>query len=391
LRAIAFATYEHQHWRPGLTVRDFQPVDGNALLFHAAGIRCTITTLADTSGVIMTQLGSAGVDADFAIDRDDQAVLQARDLEGNLAYNLINAPDPGHQGPLCLAPTDLQREALLQLPEDLDIAVAKLARAIAGTGTPLARASRIAAYLREHNGYSLAYVPIGDPISDFVLNHRSAHCEYFASAAALMMRCAGIPARFVTGYYAHEREAGETVVRGRDAHAWTEAWIEGTGWVTIDATPSDGMPDAMYETPPFWTRLWDFVSDLPRRIRLWFYQIGREAILLLALGAVLFSAVVALIRSLLQRRKPGDRASRGYAGAPPALQAAARRFERAARRRGFILHPSRTWRESIASAPQPYQDFVQIYDTLRFGAAGDARQLQELLVQIEMESRNFPA
>jgi Transglutaminase-like superfamily len=388
LRAIAFDHYENHVWQPSLRLRDFQLIAARELRPNAAGSRCTITTLADTFGVLLTDLDDAGVDADVAIGRDDQAVLQTHDSEETLVYDLINPPNAAFQGPICLAPTASARRTLLDIPPDLDPGVVQLARQVAGTGKPLARVQRIADYLRQHNGYSLAFVPVGDPISDFVLNHRSAHCEYFASAAVLMSRAIGVPARFVTGYFAHEREAGETVVRGRDAHAWAEVWIDGTGWVTMDATPSDGTPDALYGKPSFWTRFYDAISDLPRRIRQWFSQIDRQTVLVLALAAALLAAVITLIRSLLARLRLRGPASRKYADVPPDLQAAARRFERALRRRGLVLHPSRTWRESISAAPQPYQKFISLYDTLRFGGNGDARQLQELLIQIEKESRN---
>ena len=387
LRGIAFASYENHTWKPTLRERDFEPVNASELHTNAPGSRCTITTLADTAGVIITLLNSAGIDADFAIDRDDQGVLEGHDSETNLVYSVMNPDNSVHQGPLCLAPTEKQRPTLLDIPPDLDPGVVQLAREVAGTGSPFNRVNRIANYLREHNGYSLSYTPQGDPVSDFVLNHRSAHCQYFASAVVFMSRAVGIPARFVTGYYAHEREAGEIVVRGRDAHAWAETWIDGTGWITVDATPSDGTPDELYETPSFWTRLWDFNSDLPRRLRQGFAHISRETGMFIALAAVLASGVVATIRSMLTRWKSRKGATGKYVQAPPDLRDAARRFERAVRRRGLILHPARTWRESVAGAPGPYQEFVRLYDTLRFGATGDARRLQELLVQIEKESK----
>jgi len=77
------------------------------------------------------------------------------------------------------------------------------------------------------------------PLSDFINEHRSGHCEYFATATTLLIRAAGIPARYVTGYSVQEWSALEDafVVRRRHAHAWTIAWLEGR-WVTVDTTPA---------------------------------------------------------------------------------------------------------------------------------------------------------
>lgn len=97
-----------------------------------------------------------------------------------------------------------------------------------------------------------------DPIEDFVSNHKSGHCEYFASALVLMLRSQGIPARLVLGYKGGDyNEPGKYyVVRQLHAHAWVEAFIsrddaeqagvtldaadEGA-WLRLDPTPaSDG-------------------------------------------------------------------------------------------------------------------------------------------------------
>jgi protein-glutamine gamma-glutamyltransferase len=81
-----------------------------------------------------------------------------------------------------------------------------------------------------------------DPVLDFLLRQRRGHCEYFASALALLGRAAGIPTRIVMGYRVSERSPwGHYVVRERNAHAWVEAWIEG-GWRTQDATPEAAQP-----------------------------------------------------------------------------------------------------------------------------------------------------
>lgn len=102
--------------------------------------------------------------------------------------------------------------------------------------------NRIAAYFESFT-YSLDLIRPRNstsPVSDFLLNTRAGHCEYFASASALLLRAAGIPARYAVGYSAHEfsRLEGQYLLRSRDAHAWTLAYLEGR-WQIVDNTPPD--------------------------------------------------------------------------------------------------------------------------------------------------------
>ena len=77
------------------------------------------------------------------------------------------------------------------------------------------------------------------PLEDFLLVQKRGHCSRFASALAALLRLRGIPSRVVLGYLPVEKNAlgGFYNVRTRHAHAWTEAWLDGQGWVTVDATP----------------------------------------------------------------------------------------------------------------------------------------------------------
>lgn len=78
-----------------------------------------------------------------------------------------------------------------------------------------------------------------DPVEDFLFNRKEGHCEYYASALALMLRAVGIPSRLVSGFKGGEQSAlsGAFVVQERHAHAWVEAYVEGR-WQTCDPTPA---------------------------------------------------------------------------------------------------------------------------------------------------------
>jgi len=76
-------------------------------------------------------------------------------------------------------------------------------------------------------------------LSRFLLQSRSGHCEYFATASVLLLREMGIPARYAVGYAVHEPSGRGCVVRERDAHAWCLAWNEQTqSWEDFDTTPA---------------------------------------------------------------------------------------------------------------------------------------------------------
>lgn len=96
-------------------------------------------------------------------------------------------------------------------------------------------------------------------LEDFLLRSRSGHCEYFAAATTLLLRAAGIPARYATGFAAYEYSALEKayLVRARHAHAWTRAYV-GERWVEIDTTPPSWAEEEA-RAAPLWQGLTDFV------------------------------------------------------------------------------------------------------------------------------------
>ena len=87
--------------------------------------------------------------------------------------------------------------------------------------------------------YTLEPPPLGsNPVDRFLFDTRQGFCEHYASAFAVMMRAAGIPARVVLGYQGGELNpmGGHLIVRQADAHAWNEVWLESVGWRRVDPT-----------------------------------------------------------------------------------------------------------------------------------------------------------
>ena len=75
-------------------------------------------------------------------------------------------------------------------------------------------------------------------IDEFLFDTKAGFCEHYSSSFTFMMRAAGVPARVVAGYQGGELSRGGNVweVRQKDAHAWTEVWLDSQGWVRVDPT-----------------------------------------------------------------------------------------------------------------------------------------------------------
>ena len=106
-------------------------------------------------------------------------------------------------------------------------------------------------------------------LSDFLLRSRSGHCEFFATATVLLLREAGLPARYAVGYSVQEFSdfEGVYIVRERDAHAWTLVYIDGR-WTNFDTTPS-----SWYEIDKQGASVLEPLTDLLSRGFLFVYKL----------------------------------------------------------------------------------------------------------------------
>jgi transglutaminase-like putative cysteine protease len=165
-------------------------------------------------------------------------------MSAGLSYQVQSVLPAATQAQLdSAAGTDPADQRWLQLPPDLPTRVSMLAaQASAGRQTRAAQVSAVEDFLRSRETYDLAApepAPGTDAVDDFLFVSHRGFCEQFASAAVVMLRTLGIPARLVTGY-AHgdtTTEPGKTVFRESDAHAWVQVWYPGVGWIDSDATP----------------------------------------------------------------------------------------------------------------------------------------------------------
>jgi len=131
----------------------------------------------------------------------------------------------------------------LALPGEITPETRALAKRItAGLPTNYDKAIAIERWLETNLSYTLELKDPGttEPVHFFLFERKKGHCEYFASAFAVLARAAGVPTRQVNGFLGGEwnEYQGYVAVRAGDAHSWDEVYFPGKGWVTFDPTPA---------------------------------------------------------------------------------------------------------------------------------------------------------
>ncbi|BCX48921.1 hypothetical protein HAHE_28290 [Haloferula helveola] len=284
---------------------------------------------------------------------------------------------------LDVAVPDAVPDRFLELPGGaLGFRIADLARVVQGEGGLVERLVRIRNHLRTTLEYSLVTENEDgrDPLENFMFDEQRGHCEFFATAGALLARSAGVPSRICYGwsggtYY----ESGRLFVfRSREAHAWAEVWLEGWGWVVLDPTPPtafvNGRPDlaAPDEPPPGADDLLAESEVIGEGGRSWLTGL-----------AALFGVPVAVLW-FARRRRPRDSAGWDGSDAPPAPYW--RVFLNGCMLRGLSCRPGRTMRAMLTSLNDPPEiaaDLLRYHYAVRYEGrrrdAGEERRLAKSL------------
>jgi len=203
------------------------------------------------SPVLFAASRPIAIQGDFAsVGADADGSVQARrNLSSRTMYSALSdltQPD-ANQLRRDARPYPAAYRRYLKLPPALDPRIGELTNAVmvnahAVNSYDLAKA--IETHLHQEYGYSMQMTAGGaDPLADFLFNVKAGHCEYFATAMAVMLRTRNIPARVVNGFLPGEYNdaAGAYTVRQSDAHSWVEVYFPETGsWVTFDPTPPAG-------------------------------------------------------------------------------------------------------------------------------------------------------
>jgi protein-glutamine gamma-glutamyltransferase len=232
-------------------------------------------------------------------------------------------------------------------------------------------------------------------IKQFLTTNRNGHCEYFATAATLLLREAGIPTRYAVGYSVMELNSKrqEYVIRGIHAHAWCRVWDETTAaWSDFDPTPATGMLGGQPTLP--WSQS---IADALKRVRedffLWRNQPANRLRVILTISVIALGIFIWIGRKLWRGHKmltqPKDVISQqGLTIRTPLheLESIARQHL-GPRPRG---QPFAVWLlrlRSLMPDPTPLEAAVSIHQRLRYdpntGAQSDeTARLKELIKPI---------
>lgn len=222
-------------------------------------------------GIMEVERKTAGDTFEYRPYYTDYCDIEEKD--GTFSYRYY--PDHGMPVPAAAKEPYIR---YLHVPSACETAVRQVCEEAGLNGTEGEIARQIVNYFEENYHYTLRpgfYYGNPDYISHFLLESKKGYCAHFASAATMLFRQVGIPARYVEGYafsYADVVEKGE-LVEGADyndyysgfselgatalirieipeasAHAWVEIFDSERGWIVVDPTPSSDEE----ETTSFW-------------------------------------------------------------------------------------------------------------------------------------------
>lgn len=279
LRGRTYDSYVHDSWNVTAPEHSLEPTqdrpEGVRLSTGMAlyGLReapkpyetMTIVPMISAEGCLFVPLEavSIAVAGPYPVT-DEEGNVKAPAMASWAEYEVFTSLAPV-RGPS----TDDARHRLLALPDDLDPRVRELAAQLfAKARAPHEKIAAVLTYFHANYTYQMGIeVPRGkDPLTYFLLEQPSAHCEYFATGAAILLRLGGVPCRYVTGFVAAEqnRVGGYWIARSKDAHAWVEAYDDQSGtWLTVEPTVADGVPGPRQQR---WTDVFTQSMDVVRYV-----------------------------------------------------------------------------------------------------------------------------
>ena len=209
----------------------------------------------------LTRMAQVGIQRGHLMQRRSVRMDEDRDVHyaqsdevavSYAAYSQREVVDPALLAtPLAEYRADALRSAqrFLQLPPEIDPRVPALARTIVGDAATVGEAAqRVEGWLKANLTYTLDLKRDArfEPLADFLFVQRKGHCEYFATAMAILLRSEGIATRHVNGFLGgrwNDYGNYHAVSQG-DAHSWIELWLAPEVWITRDPTPAGAQREA---------------------------------------------------------------------------------------------------------------------------------------------------
>ncbi len=208
-----------------------------------------VTWTADADGNFL----SIAVTGQVPVYDDVEAVFFRTASEGGERYTVTSRPSVATVEDLQNAGTDYPDwvvQRYLQLPDTITArTVDRVEDIVAGLDNAYDMAKAIETFLRTNIVYdeSVTEPPAGVDIVDYLLFERMrGYCEYSATAMAVMLRSVGIPARVSVGFFpgSYDESAGGFLYEQQNAHAWTEVFLPGYGWIPFEPTSSQSVIEA---------------------------------------------------------------------------------------------------------------------------------------------------
>ncbi len=378
-------------------------------------IRTKIVQTSFNPGLLVSPAGQVAVRAEASsISADAHKTLTTPLSDLVQVYGILNRRSgdlvqPGAAPPELLAGTK-------RLPERLDPRLAQLAQRLSGeANSDEERIRHTVQFVQNQCSYSLEVGRFSsqDPVAEFLFEKKRGYCEYFASAAAVLLRQQGIACRYVTGFVVQEwnRQGGHFVVREADAHAWVEAYVPGRGWIEADPTPEAEYLAARARFEGGWTEsAKEWVAGKVAEILIYVRRgdwtaalrwLWRQIVALwgmiwtwhFGLGVALIAVTLAAIRILPKARKKAARRLIESAGRVPSAtcreaQELISRVDRLWAENGVARPPFRAPLEHLASLPaqkvsdefrQACHAAVEYFYQISFGGSQPApERLQDL-------------
>ena len=276
-------------------------------------------------------------------------------------------------------------EADLLIPEQEKPSIEKIRQSLELSSKAPQEVLRILAdFFQQNFAYSLdlkGEKQDSTPLGEFLLHTRSGHCEYFATATVLLLRAAGLPSRYATGYAVQEFSPLENrfIVRSRHAHAWALVYVDGV-WQDFDTTPEVWLSQEA-EKASFLEPLYDFLSWGMFKFSSWRWS-EREGGISKHMGWLLIPLILLLAKRLQSRNRVKREEKRGEMKGReklrPGMDSEFYLIEKRLIQLGYPRHPGETlsgWIERI-EAKSPYdsthrlQSILSLHYRYRFDPKG---------------------
>lgn len=237
-------------------------------------------------------------------------------------------------------------------------------------------------------------------IGQFLGPVKSGHCEYFATATTLLLRQAGIPARYATGYAVMERDLkhDEFVIRGTHGHAWVRVWNEATGkWTDFDTTPGDWLGMVTEKAASFTQRFTDALLRVREDFFLWRNRPANRSAATLVMASIGLGIAGFILRRLWRSRRKLEKKAAREAFSGPVSSTPLNALERHAEKRLGARPPGQpfgSWLMRLRpTLPDPgtLEEAIELHQRLRFDPLpqqpNQHQRLAELAKRLESSLR----